>query len=88
LGFEAVLMGASSLVAIMVGAAYTLGAARGIIAPPSLILPLGIALQVGLIVALPIDTVSGVIMLGLVSEAGLGLAHAAYFAWKLRERHR
>jgi O-antigen/teichoic acid export membrane protein len=82
LGTEAVLMAASSAMSTQGGLAYVLGNTRGIVAPPLLLLPYGIAGQVALILLLPVDTVSGVIWIGLLSQASQWLLHTVYFVWK------
>jgi O-antigen/teichoic acid export membrane protein len=81
---EAVLMGASSAVALLTGAAFSLGAARGVIVPAWLAIPCGVAIQGAAILLLPIDTAAGVILLGLLGESGLLLIHVAYFHWATR----
>jgi len=79
LGREAALMAASAVVTVLTGAAFGLGAVRGVVAPPSIVIPAGLLFQAGLIAVLPIDTLAGVIWLGLLSEAGMWALHVGYF---------
>jgi O-antigen/teichoic acid export membrane protein len=78
--YEAGLMGASCMVAVLTAGAYSLGASRGIVANPWLTISVGIGLQAALIVALPIGTAAGVIWLGLLTEAGMLLVLLVHFA--------
>jgi len=79
---EVALMGIGSVAAIACGAAYTLGAARGIVAPPALSLPYTLAGQVILVAVMPLDTVRGVIWVGILSMLSQYLLHLAYFEWR------
>jgi O-antigen/teichoic acid export membrane protein len=81
---EVVLMGVSSSIAMVGGAAYTLAAARGIVAPATITVPFSLLLQIALIVALPLGTVAGVLWVGLLSALGQWLVHLAYFEWRYR----
>jgi O-antigen/teichoic acid export membrane protein len=81
---ELVQMGVGISIAVLGGAAYTLGAARGIVAPPALTVPFSILLQIGLIAILPVATVSGVLWVGILSALGQWLVYLAYFEWKYR----
>jgi len=83
---EALLMGISGAVGIMNAAAYGLGAARGLITPPALTIPLSIAVQVALISLLRVDTVNGVIWLGLLTTTSILLLTNAYLFEKLRRQ--
>jgi hypothetical protein len=74
----------SSLAAVLNGAAYSLGAARGIVAPPLLAIPLFIGIQAVLVVALPLHTVAGVIVVSLLSSVAQSMFHCAYFWWHMR----
>jgi O-antigen/teichoic acid export membrane protein len=85
LAHEAVLMGVSAVASTVAGAAFGLAAARGIVAPPLLSVPFSILLQVVLILTLPLDTVAGVIYVGLYGAIGQCLLHAAYFALRARQ---
>ncbi len=76
---EALLMALSGLAATLAGAAYSLAAARGIVAPPWKAIPISLALQLSLVLALPLDTIAGVIWLGLLSSAGQWILQVAYF---------
>ena len=82
---EAVLMGVGSVASMVCGAAYTLGAARGIVAPAAITLPCSILLQILLIAILPLATVSGVIWVGILSALGQWLVHLGYFEWRYRK---
>ncbi len=84
LGREAVLMGIASVAGLVCGAAYSLGAARGTIAPPALTLPSTILLQILLITSLPLGTVAGVLWIGILSAAGQWIVHFLYFEWHRR----
>lgn len=79
LGREALLMGLSGAAALMAGAAFSLGAARGIIAPPQYVIPCCLLGQIALVVLLPIDTVAGVIWIGALSAVTQWLMHVIYF---------
>lgn len=81
---EVVLMAASSMAGLMGGAAYSLGAARGIVAPPLLIVSYCVVGQVLLILLLPLSTVSGVIWVGLLSAASQWVLHVAWFSRAMR----
>jgi O-antigen/teichoic acid export membrane protein len=86
---EIVLMGLNGLVSVCGGAAYSLGAVRGVVAPAWLVVPYSAATQILLIILLPVDTVGGVIWVGTFSSLSQWLLHAAYFTWHwLRERTR
>jgi O-antigen/teichoic acid export membrane protein len=80
---EAVLMGLSALAATLSGSAYTLAAARGIVAPPLLAIPFYIVLQAALIASLPIQTVTGVIEVSLLASLGQGVFQCGYFLWHM-----
>jgi hypothetical protein len=86
LSHEAVLMVASSAVAVMTGASFSLGTMRGIIAPAWFAIPLSIASQVALIAMLPLSTVSGVLWLGLISVLCQWVLHTGYFVYRMRQR--
>jgi len=76
---EAVLMAASSVAAMMSGHAYVLGASRGFVASPLLVVPYCLAGQVLLMSVLPLDSISGVIWIALASAASQWLLHTVYF---------
>lgn len=84
LGREAMLMAVASVCTLVCGAAYTLGAARGIVAPPILTLPSTILLQVLLVAVLPLGTVAGVIWVGILSAVGQWIVHLGFFEWYRR----
>ena len=79
---EAILMGLSSAAAILAGAAFSLGAARGVVAPPALTIAYSFATQVSLVLLLPVGTISGVIWIGLLSGVAQWFLHALYFEWR------
>jgi O-antigen/teichoic acid export membrane protein len=79
---ELILMGIGSTLATVGGAAYTLAAARGIVAPPIITVPFSILLQIVLIIALPLGTIAGVLWVGILSALGEWLVLLAYFAWR------
>jgi O-antigen/teichoic acid export membrane protein len=81
---EAVLMAVSSVVWILAGSAHSLAAARGVVAPPLLVVPYCIIGQALLVLLLPMQTVTGVIWAGLLSAASQWLLHTAYFIWTAR----
>lgn len=83
---EAVLMGLSAAAVTLSGAAYTLGAARGVIAPPVLMVPYTILGQVVLVASLPLDSIDGVIWVSLASALSQWLFHVVYFEWCHRKR--
>lgn len=83
---EVVLMALSGVVATVGGAAFSLGAARGVVAPPQLVIPYSLALQIGLLLVFPVGTVAGVIWVGLLSALAQWLLHVGYFAWQLRHQ--
>jgi O-antigen/teichoic acid export membrane protein len=88
LTYEVVLMGAGAGFGVLFGAAFGLGAARAVVAPPWLVLPYCLGIQALLVYVLPVGTVAGVIWLGLASFASQWLMHAAYFAYAQYPRRR
>lgn len=76
---EAVLMALSAVAGMMSGLAYILGASRGVVASPLLVVPYCFAGQVLLMLMLPLDSVSGVIWIALISAASQWIMHTAYF---------
>jgi O-antigen/teichoic acid export membrane protein len=78
---EVVLMAASSVLSTMSACAYSLGAARSVIAPPWFVVPYSMLVQTVLIVILPVDTVVGVIWVGLLNAASQLALHSAYVTW-------
>jgi O-antigen/teichoic acid export membrane protein len=81
---EALLMAASSAVSTIGGLAYVLAATRGIVASPLLLLPWSIGCQIILVLVLPVNTVTGVIWIGLLAQLSQWLLHTAWFVWKSR----
>jgi len=81
---EAAWMAASSIMSVLAGAAFSLGAVRGVIVPPWFAIPSCILMQVLLILLLPVETVAGVIWLGLLGETWLWLLQICYFTWTTR----
>jgi len=82
---DALVMAGVGAVAVMNAAALGLAAARGVVTPPLLSIPLSIVVQIVLIALFPISSVSGVLWLGLLSGASQWLLTVAYFAWKLEQ---
>jgi O-antigen/teichoic acid export membrane protein len=78
---EALLMGFSSVASILSGAAFSLGAARGIVVPPFFALPYCILLQVCFLAVLPIDSIPGVIWVGILTGLSQWILHVVYFQW-------
>jgi len=70
----------------LAGIAYALAAARGVITSPWLAVPLALLIQIGLIVTLPMGTVSGVLWLGLLSNLALWLIYSANFSFATLKR--
>ena len=83
---EVVLTGLSGAIAALGGTAFGLAAARGVVAPPWLVVPYSFVTQLGLVLLLPVSTVAGVIWVGLLSSLLQWVLHAAYFGWRLRRR--
>ena len=81
---EVFLMGTSSVAAVLCGAAYTLGAARGVVAPPWVSVPFTFLGQLVLVLVLPIDTISGVIWIGVLSALAQWVFHIGYFLFSQR----
>lgn len=82
---EAVLMTAASGVTLLCGAAYTLGASRGVVAPPAMTITYSILTQAVFILILPLQTVAGVLWIGLLSSLSQWLLHCGYFEWRHRQ---
>jgi O-antigen/teichoic acid export membrane protein len=80
---DALVMAGVGAVSVMNAAALGLAAARGVVTPPLLSIPLSILVQIVLIALFPISSVSGVLWLGLLSGASQWLLTVAYFAWRL-----
>lgn len=71
-------------ISTLVNAAFALGAARGIVISPwAMILP-GILVQGLLVFLLPVDTIAGVVWLGIINAAFEWLLYVVYF--RLRSR--
>ncbi len=83
---EAVLMAVCTAVGMMSGVAYVLGTARGVVAPPWVMLPYCIVGQIALILLIPLDSLAGVIWIGVLSTASQWLLHTAYFLRTARRR--
>jgi len=65
---EVVLTAANGAFSTLSAAAYALAAARGVIISPLLALPVALMVQIGLIMSLPVSTVSGVLWLSVLSN--------------------
>jgi hypothetical protein len=76
---EVILAVAGGGCSMMAGCAYLMAAARGVVISPSILLPTALLLQLGLIVSLPISTVSGVLWLSILANAALWCMHALNF---------
>jgi len=79
LTLEIVLAAAGGALAMVSGSAYSMAAARGVVAPAWIVVPLALAMQGALIVLLPIGTVSGVVWLGLLTNLAYWMLHTFYF---------
>ena len=77
-------MSLSGLGAVLTGAAFSLSAARGVVAAPWVAIPVFVLMQIALIVSLPIGTITGVIEVSLISTIGQCAFHCAYFRWHMR----
>ena len=71
-------------VSTLAGAAFGLSAARGVVAPPWAVIPAGILVQALLICLLPIDTIAGVLWLGLLNATFEWLLYVGYFRLRVR----
>jgi hypothetical protein len=65
---EVVLTAVNGALSTLSAAAYALAAARGVIIAPLLALPVALVIQIGLIMTLPVSTVSGVLWLSVLSN--------------------
>jgi O-antigen/teichoic acid export membrane protein len=83
---ELALMGVSFSTAILAGAAYGLGLARGIVVPATISIPLNLLVQIAAIAWLPLNTVAGVLWIGILSGLGQWLVYLAYFELRFRNR--
>ena len=79
------------LVAVVAGAlslqsacSYVLSAARGIVINPVVMIPLAIALQGLLTLALPVSTTAGVLWLGLLTSLFTWFSQSGYFVFAVR----
>jgi membrane protein CcdC involved in cytochrome C biogenesis len=81
---DALLMAACGAMSVMNAAALGLAAARGIVMPPLLSIPGALLLQVLLVFVLPVGTVAGVLLLGLISTTAQWLMLVTYFEWRIR----
>ncbi|HTB66230.1 MAG TPA: hypothetical protein VK727_08380 [Steroidobacteraceae bacterium] len=81
---EALLMAVSSVFGVLSGAAFSLGAARGVVARPQLLLPYCIIGQICLLLLLPVNSVAGVVAVGLLSNVSQWILHVVYFRWASR----
>lgn len=76
---EVVLAAAGGALGVLSGSAYALGSARGVVMPPWFVVPAAILAQAILIASLPISTVTGVLLLGVLTNLTFWLMHALYF---------
>jgi hypothetical protein len=86
LGPEALIMAAGATTGTMAGAAFHLGAARGITVPPTFLILANVAAQAVLVVLLPVDTVRGVLWLGFWGGAFQWAVYTGYFVMRHRSR--
>jgi hypothetical protein len=77
---EVVLVTVSGALSVLAGSAYTMSAARGIVVAPLTMVGSSLAVQILLIVNLPIDTAAGVLWLGAFANAFSWLLYAGYFS--------
>jgi O-antigen/teichoic acid export membrane protein len=85
---EAILIVGSSAMGAVTGLAYVLGATRGVVVPPLLLIPYSLLGQLCLIWLLPLSTVAGVASIGLLGEVSLWIIHVAYFWYSSRRTDR
>jgi len=83
---EVVLSAAGGALGTLSGSAYALAAARGVITSPWLAVPLALLVQIGLIMALPVSTVMGVLWLGVLSNVAFWLTYSVNFSVATRLR--
>jgi O-antigen/teichoic acid export membrane protein len=76
---EAQLFAASTVITSLSGAALALGAARDVITPSAVAVPYAIAVQVVLIMCLPVDTIAGVIWVSLGGALAQWVLNVGYF---------
>jgi O-antigen/teichoic acid export membrane protein len=86
LRLEALLVAGSSVVGVLENAAYVLAATRGVVAPPALSIPTLIIVQAALIALIPLDSMTGVILIGGLSTFSRWLLYCGYFSWSNRRR--
>jgi hypothetical protein len=77
---EVVLAAAGGAAAQFAGSAFTLAAARGVIANPLFTLPAAILVQALLAFVLPVSTAAGVLWLGILANLVFWLIHAVNFS--------
>jgi O-antigen/teichoic acid export membrane protein len=83
---EVLLAAAGGAVGTLAGIAYALAAARGVITSPWLVVPVALLVQAGLILSLPMSTVSGVLWLGVFSNLTLWTIYSLYFTCAVLRR--
>ncbi len=79
---QLVAIGAS--IATLTAAAFALGASRGVLAPPRLAIPVGVALQVALVLILPVETIAGVVWMATINAALEWVLYVGYFRYRQR----
>jgi hypothetical protein len=79
---EAFLMALGATAATMAGVAFHLGASRGIVIPPVLAIGGTLTAQVMLLAVLPIQTIQGAILLGLLSSTVQWALYTGYYLVK------
>ncbi|HXW74456.1 MAG TPA: hypothetical protein VEK10_06555 [Steroidobacteraceae bacterium] len=78
---QVVLSAVAGALGTLGGCAYALAAARGVITSPWLAVPLALSIQAGLIMTLPMSSVSGVLWLGVLSNLAFWLTYALNFSF-------
>lgn len=71
-------------ISTLTSAAFALGAARGIVVSPWAMIVPGILIQALLVFLLPMDTIAGVVWLGLLNAAFEWLLYVVYFRLRIR----
>jgi hypothetical protein len=78
---EVVLAAVSGALGTLSGCAYGLAAARGVITSPWFVVPVAVLIQIGLMMTLPMSTVSGVLWLGVLSNLAFWVIYSFTFSF-------